>query len=346
MDPRAQGDVALPYAADVLSAAPSDPLAPPLARSRLGRWLTLTRPATLLVGVGPVVATLALLWARGVRLAPLAAVCAVLAAGLALAGANMLDEYLDYERFVARRGPVLRGQQLISSALEDAGLAPLDALRLSLVLLALGAVAGLPLVAAGGPLVLLLGLLGFVAAFLYSATSYALKRLPAGELAVALALGPGLVAVTLLTQHQRMQGADVVLGVALGCFALALLEVSHLRDAPADRQQRRRTLVLLLGERGGRVLCAACFIAAFALMTLVAFQPGVYRGAIAVLLAAPAAVVPLTGALRAESARARRFVVGQTLRAYLAFALWLTAGFLVAGAVVRLYPAIRAFLGF
>jgi 1,4-dihydroxy-2-naphthoate octaprenyltransferase len=298
-----------------------------------------------MVGIGPVVATLALLWARGVRLAPFAAVCAVLAAGLALAGANMLDEYLDYERFVARRGPVLRGQPLISSTLEDSGLAPLDALRLSLVLLALGAVAGLPLIAAGGPLVLLLGLLGLAAAFLYSATNRALKRLPAGELAVALGLGPGLVAVTFLTQHQRMQGADVVLSFAFGCFTLALLEVSHLRDAPADRQQRRRTLILLLGERGGRALCAVCFLAAFALMTTVAFQPGVYHGAIAVLLAAAAAIIPLTGALRAESVRARRFVVGQTLRAYLAFALWLTAGFLIAGAVVRLYPTVRAFLG-
>jgi len=154
---------------------------------------------------------------------------------------------------------------------------------------------------------------------------------------VALALGPGLVIATLLSQRHGVGGGDLLLGGAFGCYALALIEATHLRDAEDDRRTRRRTLALLLGERGGRVLCAACFAAAYVLVVLAALQPRFYHGAIAALLSLPAGVIPLTGALRAEPREARALVVRQAFRAYLAFAIWLLVGFLIAGAAARLW---------
>jgi 1,4-dihydroxy-2-naphthoate octaprenyltransferase len=337
-----QSDSTLPYPPDADSAsAPTEAV-----RTTLRGWLALTRPATLIYAAGPVVASLLLLWARGVHLLAAIAACSLIAAVLILAGANMLDEYLDYARFGARGGLVLREPQPRATALEESAVEPFAALRASLILLALGVAAGLPVLANGGPLILPLGIAGLAAAFLYSATSYALKRLPAGELVVVLALGPGVVVATVLAQHQRVTSADLLLGLAFGLSALSLLEVSHLRDAPSDLQMRRQTLVVVLGEGAGRALCATCFVLAFVLAVIVAFQPGVYHGAIAVLLAAPSAIVPLTGAIRAQSVRARQLVVGQTLRAAFSFAFWISLGFLVAGLVVRLFPLLRAYLGF
>src|SRR5262249_33667986 len=129
------------------------------------RWLALVRPATLVFGAGPVVAVLALLWAQGGRLALFPALCLIGAALLVIAGANMLDEYLDYERY-AVRGPVLRGEETPVTLLEIAGIPPLNVLRASLTLFATGALFGIPVVIAGGPLTLLLGFLGLAAAFL------------------------------------------------------------------------------------------------------------------------------------------------------------------------------------
>ncbi len=309
------------------------------------RWLTLVRPATLLFAVAPVAATLLLIWASGAKISAFVAVCSLVSVALVLAGANMLDEYLDYERSANDSGPVLRGPQAPTTALEASSIAPLDALRVSLALLVAGAVFGVPLVINGGPLVLALGVLGIVAGVLYSATGYALKRLPAGELAVALAFGPALVAGTLLAQRQPVRGADLLLGLAFGLYALALLEVTHLRDAVTDRQFHRHTLVLLLGERGGKLLVTLCLVGAFVVAAIVALQHGVYHGAIGALLALPAATIPLTGALRAQTMRTRQLVVGQTFRAASVFALWMCFGFLVAGAVVRLFPVVRDFLG-
>jgi 1,4-dihydroxy-2-naphthoate octaprenyltransferase len=363
MDQGVPGETSVPYTADVLPSVQAEPYEPhqqtfpPAVESyeqiypetvdqpARARWFTLLRPQTLLFGAGPVVVVLSLLWAQGARLAVLPALSALLAATLVLAGAIMLDEYLDYERF-AVHGPVLRGVETPVTLLETTSITPLDALRASLALIVTGAVVGLPAVVAGGPLVLLLGMLGVATAFLYSATSYSLKRLPAGELVVALALGPGVVVVTLLSQHHRVNGADLLLGAALGLFALAQLEVTHLRDAAADRNARRMTLVVLLGERGGRLLCALCFLAAYLAAFLVALQPNIYRGALATLLSASAAVVPLTGALRARAIAARQLVVGQTFRAYAYFILGLALGFVAAGLFVRLYPSVRLLLGF
>jgi 1,4-dihydroxy-2-naphthoate octaprenyltransferase len=340
---------------DALSPEADDPgdydqarrdLAPPAVQPDApAGWLTLVRPATLVFAMGPVAATLLLIWAGGARLSALVAVCSLVAVVLTLAGANMLDEYLDYERSANQGGPVLRGPQAPPTALEASSIAPLDALRASLALLVAGAVVGVPLMINGGPVVLALGALAIATGVVYSATGYALKRLPAGELAVALAFGPALVAGTLVAQRQPVRGADLLLGLAFGLYALALLEMTHLRDAATDRLFRRHTLVLLLGERGGKLLVAACLIGAFVAAGIVALQHGVYHGAIGALLALPAATIPLTGALRARTTRTRQLAVGQAFRSASVFALWMCCGFLVAGAVVRLYPVVRDFLG-
>ena len=103
--------------------------------------------------------------------------------------------------------------------------------------------------------------------------------------------------------------------------------------------------MLLLGERGGKLLIVLCLVGALALSAIVALQQGVYHGAIGALLALPAATIPLTGAIRAETTRTRQLAVKQTLRAAYVFALWMCVGFLIVGLVVRIYPMIRDFLG-
>jgi 1,4-dihydroxy-2-naphthoate octaprenyltransferase len=345
MEQGAPGDTRLSFTADVRGAPPGSGGGIVSSRASLALWLPLVRPAMLPVAVAPVSAALALLWARGVPIAPVPALSVLFAAIFVSAGASMLDAYHDHERFATlRHAPVLRGPEPPSSPLDEAGIRPLDAQRVGVALLGLGALCGVPAALAGGWLTLLLGLAGVAAAFLYAATPYALKRFPGGELIVALALGPGLVYAAVLSQRQRLTPADALLGLALGCFVLALIMVSHLRVAAARREWGRKTLVTFLGDRGGRALCVAALLAAYVFVVLVAVQPRFAHGALAALLSLPAALVPLTGVLRAQAPAAIRILAGQTLRAYVVFSAWLVAGFLLAGAAVRLYPPVYTFL--
>jgi 1,4-dihydroxy-2-naphthoate polyprenyltransferase len=300
-------------------------------------WIRLVRPPLSLLGLAPTAATLALLWANGAHLLAVPAFFSIVAVALVLSGANLLDEYLEFER--AERASAVAGVLGPGEAgalLAAAGIAPLRALRAGIGLLIAGTLAGIPLVMSGGGGVALLGIGGLGVAFLYSSTSFALKRLPGGEGIVFLALGPGIAAAVALAQRSRVSGQVLLTGCALGLLALALVEAVHLMSKERDERLGLRTLVSYLGMRGSRLLYILCVIGAFVLLALVALPKGAPHGALAVLLALPAALVALTGMLRARNTTALALIPRQTLRLYAFVALWLVVGLLASGVVARL----------
>ena len=315
-------------------------------RGGLAGWLLLSRPPTLVLGLAPVVLALALLWAHGARLALIPAICAPLAAMLALAGGNMLDEHLELARSAGQnwlREP--GGGYYDGNVLEHSGIRSLSALRVSLALLTVSALVGIPVVIAGGVPVIVLGIGGLACVFLYSATSFALKRLPAGELVLLLALGPGLVVATVLSQRAHVSLDALLLGVALGLFAAALVEAAHLRDVDIDIRAGRRTLVTVLGERFARLIYILCIVAAFALVLVAALLKGDAHGMIAAILALSATLLALTAVVRAQGVRARHFAVKQTLRAYVVFVVWLGIGIVAWHLVELMVPLVVASFG-
>lgn len=293
-------------------------------------WLRLCRPPTLVLGVAPVLISLALLWAHNTNLSPIPAICAPLAVALALAGGNMLDEHLELARSAGHswiREP--GGGYYAGNVLEHSGIRPLTALRVSLILLALSALVGIPVIIAGGIPVIVLGIIGLTSVFLYSATRFAFKRLPIGELILLLALGPGLVAATTLSQHASLSLEPLLLSFALGFFATALVEAAHLRDMEVDTRSGRRTLPIILGTRAAQLTYVVCIIAAYALVLAASLIKGDIPGAATAILALPATLIALTGTVRALSVNARHVAVVQTLRAYTTFAAWLGVGIVV-----------------
>jgi 1,4-dihydroxy-2-naphthoate polyprenyltransferase len=261
---------------------------------------------------------------------------------LVLAGASMLDEYLEFERSVHRRWNNNGGSYYAENTLEGTGLEPLTVLRVSALLLLLGALIGLPLILAGGMPLLILGALGLVAAILYSATNFALKRLPAGELVIFLALGPGLAIATAFSQGDTPSLPLVELGLALGLFTVALVLAAHLRDQEADRTISRRTLVQVNGERIGYMLYTICLFGAYLLTISIALPENAARGAVLAIFSLPAALIAWTGVTRALSQQSHQLAVRHTLRAYTSFALWTLTGLLAAGLILRIVSLIQA----
>lgn len=336
----------LPGPGDVLAGMPASQaaissngvahLATP-SRGFVGRWMCLARPRLLVLSVAPAAATLALLWTDGTHLLVAPAILSLLAVALVQSGANLLDEYLEFERS-QRAGPSLEvlGGDEAGALLAVSGIAPLNVLRGGIGLLAVGALAGIPLIVSGGVGVALLGFFGLGVAFLYSSTTYALKRLPGGEVVVFLALGPGVTVAVALAQRAPASGPVLLIGCALGLVTLALIVAVRLSGAQHDERMGWRTLVRYLGLRGSRLLYGLCLAGAFALVAALAVPQGAPHGALAVLLALPAGLIALTGMLRARSTAARALVSLQTLRVYALFALWLVVGLLASGIVARI----------
>lgn len=330
--------------------APFLPLAIPVQAQHVARqaarWARVLRPPLLVCALAPVLVTAAQIWARGEPLALATLLLTAAAVALVLAGAGLLDAYLEHVRIehLYELDPASSTARAASHPLSDlvgSGIPPVEALRAAVALLLVGGALGLPLALLGGgwPL-LVLGLAGLAVAFFYSATSFALKRLPLGELAVLLALGPGLVAFTTFAQRAAMTPERWLLGVALGFFAAAIAEAGNLRALAPEIRDGRATLARLLGRGRARLLVAGCLAGAYIMLLAVALAPSGPHGALAALLAAPVAAVPLTGALRARGAPAMEMVVTQTLRAYAFFAAWLVLGLLLGGLYLHVISAI------
>jgi 1,4-dihydroxy-2-naphthoate octaprenyltransferase len=360
--PQPQGDQGMPVTPSAvatsapLAASASRPLADhtsaprtprPVAlraRTPLGRvraWASAGKAHTLVFAVLPVLVAAALLWATSapINVPPLLALA--VGAALVLAGANLLDAYLDYIRAQAlsRAHPgasiALRFARY-HNRLVNLGIYPLDALRVAIVLLVAGGCLGIPAALAAGLPGLLLGLAGLLVAFLYSATSLGLKRLPLGEVAVLLALGPGLFILTLLTQQAALTSFGLAVGAALGLYALAALEAANLRAISPEERDGRRTAIRLLGEHGGRVLYLLCLAAAYLTVLIAAALPGAPHGAFAIVFSLPVVVVPATGIWRARNSDTLTPAVRGMLRAYIFFAFWLIVGLLVGALYLRL----------
>jgi 1,4-dihydroxy-2-naphthoate octaprenyltransferase len=292
----------------------------PTTDQPLRAWRRLAGAPYLILSVAPVLVAAAWMWSRGARLAFGPLILTAAGAALVQAGAHLLDASVEAER----------GKRTAQ------GIAPGIVLRAAIVLLVLGAMLGVPLVAAGGTSVLLLGGAALLAAVGYSTTPYALKRLPLGDLVVALACGPGVVALTVLAQRQPVTPFALALGVGLGLCAAALVEAANLRALVAGVGKDGHMLARLLGLRGGRLLYLATLAAAYLVVLVAAAWQGAPHGALAVLFSLPVAILPLTGVLRARAAATLTPVVTSTLRAYVYFAFWLIIGLLLGALYLHL----------
>ena len=90
---------------------------------------------------------------------------------------------------------------------------------------------------------------------------------PFGEVYVIVFFGLTAVAGSYYLQSGKMPGSAVALtGIAVGCYAAAVLLVNNLRDTEADLRAGRKTLAARLGVRGSRWLYGVLVLAPFPML--------------------------------------------------------------------------------
>jgi 1,4-dihydroxy-2-naphthoate octaprenyltransferase len=217
----------------------------------LGTWIAGARPQTLALAVAPV--------ALGTGAASLLTqnwydhwVRALLALAVALAlqvGVNYANDYSDGVRGADKHrvGP----QRLVGSGRAK----PRHVLVVALVFFALAAVAGATLIVLSQQWWLFAaGVLALAAAWFYTGGPKPYGYLGFGELVVFLFFGAIPVAGTMFTQVGTVNIEAWVGGAALGALAAAVLVVNNLRDRERDAAVGKRTLAVLLGSLGTRIL--------------------------------------------------------------------------------------------
>jgi 1,4-dihydroxy-2-naphthoate polyprenyltransferase len=206
--------------------------------------------------------------------------------------------------------------------------------EIAAVAYAMGAVAGLGIVAAREPRVLWLGLAGIALAFFYQAPPFKLSYRGLGEGAVALAYGPLLCAGTYLVQRGRVSADVLLVSLPLGALVAAFLWINEFPDYAADRGAGKRTLVVRLGRRRAARVFVVIVGAAFAFLALLPLW-GVPRGVVLGLAGLPFALAASWRLLREPEVTAR-VVPAQawTLSSFVLMAAGGAVGLLLSGASV------------
>lgn len=254
------------------------------------QWVEGARPRTLPAAISPVIAGTgaaayadSVIWWRAV-------LCLVLGLLLQI-GVNYANDYSDGIRGTddERVGPL----RLVGS-----GVATASSVRTAAFgCFALGAVAGLALAAATSWWLLLVGAAAIAAAWFYTggSTPYGYRAL--GEVSVFVFFGLVAGVGTTYVQVEEITWPSVAAAVALGALICAILVANNLRDIPTDSVTGKRTLAVVLGDRGTRVFFVVLLIiAAAALGSLVAATPWALLALIAVAPGVRAAIPVLRGA--------------------------------------------------
>lgn len=265
--------------------------------NRLATGFAATRPPFLTASLLPVVVGVALAWSYSGTVNMPLALLTLLNIALIHSGANVLNDYFDAlngsdEANTQRIYPFSGGSRFIQNGV----LSLKGTFRLGMILMLLGVVLGFGIVAVSGPFILLIGLIGGLTAYFYSAPPCLVCR-GVGDLAIALCFGVLPLIGTVYIQLGEVIPAAWWLGIIIGCFVAAILWVNSIPDIDADQKAGKRTLPVRLGRRRASYGLAIWFAAGFVLIAFAPLPEGVYLSLLAVIPAFIAAWSLLMGKL-------------------------------------------------
>jgi 1,4-dihydroxy-2-naphthoate octaprenyltransferase len=281
----------------------------------MNRWILGARPRTLPAAVVPVLVGTATAAGGGIHWWR-AGVAMVVALAIQVA-TNYANDYADGVRGTddVRVGPV----RLVASRLAS----PAEVKRASLLAGAVAAVAGLTLVPAVGPEVIVIGAASLAAGYLYTGGPRPYGYAGLGEVFVFLFFGVVATVGSSYVQLDRVTLLAVAASVPVGFLATALLVVNNLRDIRTDGAAGKRTLAVRVGEPATRALYGGLVVGAFLVVPVLALRRPL---ALLALLAAPLAARPLRLVSGTATARALLPALADTARLALVFGVLLAAG--------------------
>jgi 1,4-dihydroxy-2-naphthoate octaprenyltransferase len=216
--------------------------------SRAAIWVMACRPATLTAALVPVLVGAAVAWravgAAGMRWGALAA--ALFGAMCIQVGTNLANDVFDHEKgadTAERLGP---------TRVTQAGLLTAAEVRRGMVMaFGLAVLAGVYLVAVGGPAIVAIGLASIASGVAYTGGPYPLGYNGLGDVFVFVFFGLVAVCGTVFVTAGQVTALAWWAAVPVGALATAVLVVNNVRDRETDVRAGKRTLVVRFGRGFG-----------------------------------------------------------------------------------------------
>ena len=188
--------------------------------------------------------------------------------------ANMINDYYDdpgSDQINLHPTPFSGGSRVIQEQLMDAK----TVWGMAMGFFVLGTATGVWLVLTGRPFVAVIGLMGFLAGYLYSASPISLMSRGLGEITIFLAFGPLITWGTYYVMTGLLTLEAFLLGIPLGFLITAVIWINQFPDLEADRDAGKRNCVVRLGRNRSRFIYALLMLGPYAVVLFwVLTQPG------------------------------------------------------------------------
>lgn len=258
---------------------------------KLKIWWMELRPSFLVATLIPLLLGAVIAWAKtGVLLWPY--VLLTLSGGLLLhMGTNMINDYFDHKsrndeinRTFVR--PFSGGSRMIQLGL----LTPLEVLSASLLCFLLGSLIGIYLAWVRGPVILVLGLVGVVSGFFYTAPPFKFANRGIGELLVGLNFGVLMTLGSYFVQAQHLDWEPLLAALPVMFLIMAVLYINEFPDYEADKAVGKATLIVRLGRKRAVLGYVVILIATYLALMLGALSGVISSYAALGLLSLPLAL--------------------------------------------------------
>jgi 1,4-dihydroxy-2-naphthoate octaprenyltransferase len=164
-------------------------------------------------------------------------------------------------------------------------------------------------------LLYLLGLVGVLCAFFYSATTRALSSIVLGELVGFCVFGPLLTLGAYLLQTGHVDRAPLLYGLPLGLLAAATIHVNNMRDVESDAHAGKHTIA--------SILCVVLLLGTYAIIAALGIPHGTPHLILITLWTLPLLLIAISGVLRTDTPAGLQLVMRQVLKLETIFAILL-----------------------
>ena len=226
-------------------------------------WISGARLRTLPAAIAPVIVGTSLvapnpIWSN--------ALLALLVALSLQIGVNFSNDYSDGIRGTDtdRVGPM----RLVGSGVAK----PEHVLAAALTFFAFAGLVGLILALRTSLWLILVGALSILAAWGYTGGKRPYGYRALGEISVFLFFGVVAVLGTFYVQSGKITALSIVASIPVGAQACAILVLNNLRDRNKDSESGKRTLAVLMGEKGTRIFFAVLVLGSNTVGILTAFD--------------------------------------------------------------------------
>ena len=181
--------------------------------------------------------------------------------------ANLLNDYYDArgsDPINIRLTPFSGGSRVI----QNGEVTPGSILIMVFFFLALALASAGWLAYAGRPMVFLIGLLGLVAGWAYSAPPFQLMSRGWGEISIFFAFGPLITLGAYYVMSGQISPNAFMVGIPQGFLITGVIWINQFPDYEADKEAGKRNLVVRLGPSISRYLYCVIMLLSFAAIIL------------------------------------------------------------------------------